>query len=107
MQVLKVDSKDGRVLWSAEPGGLVNYVSGKFLYTWVSYMPEEPDEDDLYREPEKERPPSMRIRRISPKDGHVVWEHAQERAPLDIQFDKNSIRLVFKKEVQVLKFLTF
>ncbi len=49
----------------------------------------------------------MRIRRISPKNGHIVWEYYQQRAPLDIQFDKNTIRLVFKKEVQVLKFLTF
>ena len=36
-----------------------------------------------------------------------MWEHYQERAPLDAQFDGNSIALVFKKEVQVLKFLAF
>ena len=36
-----------------------------------------------------------------------MWEYYQERAPLDIQFDKNVIRMVFKKEVQVLKFHTF
>jgi hypothetical protein len=34
-----------------------------------------------------------------------MWEHFQQRAPLDIQFDRNTIRLVFRKEVQVLRFL--
>jgi hypothetical protein len=104
--VLKVDAKDGRVLWSAEPGGPINYLSGKFLYTVSFYQPEESDEDNPYA-PESNRAPFLRIRRISPRNGHILWEHGQERAPLDIQFDKNTIRLVFKKEVQVLRFLTF
>jgi outer membrane protein assembly factor BamB len=104
--VLKVDSHDGKVLWSTEPGGLVNYVSGKFLYTVAYRMAEEPDEDDPSSN-ENAPPPYLRIRRISPKDGHMLWEHDEPRAPLDIQFDKNLIRLVFKKEVEVLKFLTF
>jgi hypothetical protein len=30
----------------------------------------------------------------------------QPRAPFDVQFDGDSIELVFKKEVQVLKFLS-
>ena len=49
----------------------------------------------------------MSIKRLNPKNGRVMWEHVQQRAPVDVQFDQNSIRLVFKKEVQVLKFLTF
>jgi hypothetical protein len=35
----------------------------------------------------------------------VMWEHVEERAPLDLQFDQNTIRLVFRKEVEVLRFL--
>ena len=104
--VLKVDSRDGKVLWSVQPGGLLTYVSGKFLYTVASRMPEEADEDDPSRD-ENAPPPYLRIRRISPKDGHMLWEHYQARAPVDIQFDKNTIRLVFRKEVQVLRFLAF
>lgn len=40
-----------------------------------------------------------------PANGRIMWEHFQQRAPLDVEFDKNTIRLVFKKEVQVLRFL--
>jgi outer membrane protein assembly factor BamB len=104
--VLKVSAKDGRILWDVEPGGFVNYVSGKFVYTVAFYQPDEPDEDNPYT-PEETRPPFLRIRRISPKDGHIIWEHGQPRAPLDVQFDRNTIRLVFKKEVEVLRFLSF
>jgi hypothetical protein len=106
--VAKIDPRNGKVLWTAEPGGLVNYVSGKFLFTVQSYMPPEPDEDDLVAQEEgPKHPPYMRIKRINTSNGHIVWEHFQQRAPLDVQFDKNVIRLVFKREVQVLKFLAF
>ncbi len=36
-----------------------------------------------------------------------MWEHQQDRCPFDIRFDKNSIELVFKREVQVLHYLSF
>jgi hypothetical protein len=101
--VVKLDPRNGKILWTAEPGGLVNYASGKFLYTVVSYMPEEPEESDPYHEDPP--PPYLRIKRIDPRTGRVNWEHFQQRAPVDIQFDENTIRMVFKKEVQVLKFL--
>ena len=54
-----------------------------------------------------ETPPYVKIKMLNPKNGHEVWEHFQQRAPLDVEFEKNTIRLVFRKEVQVLKFLTF
>jgi hypothetical protein len=53
-----------------------------------------------------ETQPYLRIKRINPRNGRVMWEHFQQRAPLDVQFEGNIIRLVFKKEVQVLKFLS-
>jgi len=37
----------------------------------------------------------------------VMWEHVQKRAPLDVEFDQNTIQLVFKHEVQVLRFVAF
>ena len=51
-------------------------------------------------------PPHVRIKRLDPGNGHVLWEHYQGRAPLDVQFDKNTIQLLFKKEVQFLKFFS-
>jgi hypothetical protein len=104
---MKVDSKDGKVLWSREPGGLVNHVVGKYIFVVQYYMPPEEDEDSHTIETGFETPPYLRIRRLNPKNGSEIWEHFQQRAPLDIAFEKNTIRLVFKKEVQVLKFMAF
>jgi hypothetical protein len=103
---IKMDPRTGAVLWRGQLGGLINCVSGKFIYAVDSYMPEEPDED-YPSQTESQWNPFLRIKRINPRSGSIMWEHTQQRAPLDIQFDKNSIRLVFKKEVQVLRFLTF
>jgi outer membrane protein assembly factor BamB len=105
--VKKIRGNTGEVLWTAELGGLLNYVSGKYMFTVQSYQPFE-DEDASPYTPESgfETPPYVKIKRIDPKNGHVLWEHFQQRAPLDVQFDKNTIRLVFKKEVQVLRFFS-
>jgi hypothetical protein len=106
--VLKLDPRTGKTLWKAEPGGLVNYVSGKFIYSLYSYAPDEDDEgmggytvDSIMG-----RHSTLSIKRLNPSNGHVIWEHCQDRCPCDVRFDKNSIRLVFKKEVQVLRFFS-
>jgi hypothetical protein len=36
-----------------------------------------------------------------------LWEVHQDRCPVAVQFDENSIELIFKREVQVLRFLAF
>ncbi len=106
--VLKIDSRTGKNLWTAQPGGLVNYVSGPFVYTVQSYAADDDEEESPYTvQTGFEIPAYLRIKRINPKTGHQMWEHFQQRAPLDVQFDKNCIQLVFKKEVQVLRFLSF
>jgi hypothetical protein len=104
-----VDSAKGKILWQVEPGGLVNYVHGKVVLVAQSYGLSGPSEDEDGGGPMSgfETPPHLRIRRLNPRNGHEVWEYFQERAPLDIGFDNNTVRLVFKKEVQVLKFTTF
>lgn len=101
--LLKIDPQTGRTLWSVKPGGFISYLSGKFIYTVQFYDPgdEEASPTGI------QLPAYMRLRRISPSDGRVLWEHDQERAPLDVRFKGNSIQIVFKKEVQVLKFLSF
>jgi hypothetical protein len=101
--ILKVDSHNGKILWSQASRGLVNYVSGNLVLTAASFMPEAQEGPDTGLE----KSPWLRIWRIHPGSGREVWEHFQERAPLDLAFDKNRIRLVFKKEVQVLKYPAF
>jgi hypothetical protein len=104
--LFKVDSKSGRTLWSIKPGGYISYLSGKFIYTVESYDPNPADEEaanDLTAALQK--PPYLHIARIRPADGRVLWEHTQERAPIDTRFNDNSIELIFKKEVQVLRYL--
>jgi hypothetical protein len=102
--ILKIDPRTGATLWTAEPGGLINHVSGKYIYSVQYFMPD--DEED---EPEMvtgfEARPYLKIKRINPSNGKEMWEHFQQRGPLDVQIEKNTIHLVFKKEVQVLKFL--
>jgi len=106
--VLKLDPRTGKTLWSVKPGGFISYLSGKFLYTVRWYDPNPTDAVVLSDTMQGlQKPPYLRIARISPKDGHLLWEHYQDRAPFDIRFDKNSIELVFKKEVQVLHYLSF
>ena len=105
--VFKVDAMTGKALWHAEREGLVGYASGKFVYTVESYVGDRDDADGL---PGVETvfhvPAFVRIRRLEPDTGRVIWNHHQPRFPLDVQFDKNSIHLLFKKEVQVLKFIS-
>ena len=104
--VMKLDPRTGKTLWSTQPGGVISYLSGKFIYTLQSYRPDDSDEDNPYTpDTGLETPPYLRLRRLDPKNGKVLWEHFQQRAPLDVQFDRNSIQLVFKKEVQVLRYL--
>jgi hypothetical protein len=104
----KIDSRTGKTLWTQHTPGMIHYVSGKFVYALESYMP--PDEEELTRplvQTGLETPPYLRITRINPETGRTLWEHFQQRGPVDVRFDKNRIRLVFKKEVQALKFLSF
>jgi outer membrane protein assembly factor BamB len=104
--VMKLEPRTGKVLWTAEPGGLVNYVSGKFIYVMHSYQADD-DEDSAtsIADTLASHGSELVIKRINPRNGHVMWHYGDERAPVDVQFDRNTIRLVFRKEVQVLSFL--
>ncbi|HLH54303.1 MAG TPA: PQQ-binding-like beta-propeller repeat protein [Verrucomicrobiae bacterium] len=101
--VLKIDSRSGKILWSEDTPGLVSYVRNALVLTAGSFSPPESDGPDTGLE----KPPWLRIRRLNPRDGREVWEYFQDRAPLDVAFDGNMIRLIFKKEVVVLRFPTF
>ena len=106
--VIKVNPQIGKTLWVTQSAGMISYLSGKFIYSVQSYRPPDEDEDNPYTvDTGFETKPYLRIRRINPKNGHQMWEYFEQRAPFDVQFDKNSIQVVFKKEVEVLKYLTF
>ena len=102
---LKVDPQTGRILWKAEPGNFISYLAGKFIYTYyVNYGGDDSGMADLAGI--TPTPSFVRIRRINPRNGEIMWDYQQMRAPLNLQFSGNTIQLVFKKEVQVLKFLS-
>jgi hypothetical protein len=101
--LLKIDPRTGKTLWTVMPGGFISYLSGKYIYTVQSYDPGDQGGSPLGIE----LPAYLKIRRISPADGHVLWEKDDDRAPLAVRFQDNSIALVFKKEVQVWRFVSF
>jgi hypothetical protein len=107
--LFKVDPKTGKTLWSCKPDGYVSYLSGKFIYVLDSYDPNPTDEDVLNdMTASLQKSAFLRIARINPKDGRMMWEYFdRERCPVYARFDNNSIELIFKREVQVLRYLTF
>lgn len=106
--ILKLDPKTGRQLWNTTSLGFITYVSGKFVYTMQAYQPADAADDSPYGVVQTgfETQPFVRIRRVNPTNGEQMWEHYEQRAPVDAQFDRNTIRLVFRKEVELLRFFS-
>jgi hypothetical protein len=104
---LKIDPRTGKQLWSMKPGGFISYLSGKFIFTVQSHGVSEVEARTAAVAGINPDPPFLHIRRINSRNGRVAWDYQQGRAPLDVQFNGNMIELVFPKEVQVLKFLSF
>jgi outer membrane protein assembly factor BamB len=103
--LMKVDPQTGKTLWRIKPGGFISYLSGKFIYTVQASDPNPFDEEQM-SDMALTKPPYFRIARIDPKNGRILWEHYQDRVPFDVRFQDNTIELVFKREVQVLKFIS-
>jgi hypothetical protein len=107
--VLKLDPKNGKEIWKHSMGGKIAYLSGKYIYTLSYSMPR--DDDDEFDENLAvlglESKPYIRIRRISPRNGRVLWDHHEPRGALDVKIHNNTFQVVMKKEVQVLKFISF
>jgi outer membrane protein assembly factor BamB len=105
--IMKVDPANGTILWKYNPGGYISYLSGKFIYSYRYYDPG--DEEDQMSDSAANimGTANLKIIRINPANGHVMWEHDEGRAPVDVKFDQNMISLVLKKEVEVLRFLSF
>ncbi|HEX4263441.1 MAG TPA: PQQ-binding-like beta-propeller repeat protein [Verrucomicrobiae bacterium] len=103
--VLRVDCKTGKVLWDVQPGGFVSHVDGKFVFCFASHQAPDLDPDSLTTLPGMLNS-AMDLRRLDPGNGKVTFDYAEQRAPLSVRFKGNIIELVFRKEVEVVKFLT-
>lgn len=106
--VQKLEGATGKPLWKIDREGAATYASGKFLYTIDSYRGDQLAEHGVdsiktifYVGP------FIRLRRIDMATGKVEWSHVQERFPMDVRIEKNTFQLLFKKEVQLLKFMSF
>jgi len=107
--VSKLEPKTGKTLWTVKPGGCVSYLSGQFIYLIEAYDPNPTDEDDLNdMTTALQKPAYLRISRLRPSDGRILWDYydSLDRCPVNWSFDGNSIQLIFKREVQVLRYLT-
>lgn len=106
--VIKLDAKTGKEIWKHSMGGTIAHLDSKYIYT-MSYIG--PLDDDEELSPEMvamgvQTKPYLRIRRINPKNGRVMWDYYQPRGPLDVKIHENTFQVVLKKEVQVLKFIS-
>jgi len=104
--ILKLNAKTGATVWKLNQEGLVSYVSGKYVYTTFTHAGDDSVGSLLGMKTAFDLPPHIRIKRLDPGNGRVMWDHYQERFPLDFHFDKNTIQLLFKKEMVVLKYFT-
>jgi outer membrane protein assembly factor BamB len=100
----KLDPKNGKTLWSIKPGGFISYLSGKFIYAVQSYDPN-PLDAETVNDMALQKPAYLRIIRINPQNGRLYWEYYDDSCPVNIRFDENSIELVYKREVDVLRYL--
>lgn len=104
-QIIKVDPKTGKTLWSREGAKHICYLWKKYIYTMDENAGPDPDGEGLGMNTGLETPAFIRIRRIDAGSGRILWEHVQKRCPIDLHFHENTIQLMFRNEVQELKFL--
>ena len=104
-QIIKVDPKTGKTLWTRAGAKHIAYMWKKYIYTTDSAEGDDPDGEGMGTISGVSFPAFLRIRRIDAGTGQIVWEHVQKRAPLDMHFHENTIQLMFRNEVQHLKFL--
>jgi len=100
--ILKVEEGTGRVAWKIEGRGWVSHASGKLIYAVESHPGVE--ESPLNVGGMKAH---VRIYRLNPSDGRMVWEYYQGRYPLDISFHENGFALLFRRQAMLNRFWSF
>ena len=96
--LVKVDPRDGRVIWTLKQRGQTCLFSGKFFYGVEAHY-------GGGRRFGKDVPAHTRFYRLHPRDGRVIWDHVELQYPVDIDFRDNRIVALFPGEVRVLEFL--
>lgn len=105
--ISKIDGSTGKPIWRIEREGAIAYVSGPFVYALESYKGDDDAADGVEGfNTVFHVSPYVRIKRIEPASGRVLWHHFQQRFPLDVRFDRNTFQILFKKEAQLLKFIS-
>ena len=99
--ILKVDPRTGKTLWTKRNLGRLARATGKFLYAveWALG-------DDDSGLPIGVMKAHVRVHRLDRGSGKVLWEHYERRAPIAFDAHGTAIGILFKKEVEVLKFLS-
>lgn len=97
--IVKVDPRDGKVLWSLRQTGQMNLFSGKFFYAAEAHA------GGGVRFNQKV-PAHTRFYRLHPRDGRVIWDHVEQGYPVDVDFRDNRIVALFEDQVRVLEFLS-
>jgi hypothetical protein len=97
--IMKVDPRNGKMIWTLKQRGQSCLFSGKYFYA-VEAIP------GGGKRFGKKVPDYTRIYRLHPRDGRVMWDHVETQLPVDIDFRDNHILALFPKEVKVLKFLS-
>jgi outer membrane protein assembly factor BamB len=104
--ILKIDPATGRTVWTSKGNGFISYLSGPFIYTLQTFNPG--DEEDQLSDATAGlmKPALTRIIRLNSSNGQSDWQYDESLAAMNVQFDDNFIRIIFKKEVRVLHFLS-
>ena len=106
--VQKIAAQTGKILWTAKPAGHVSYVSGNIIYATQTYdSGYDPDEENSDMMAGLQKEDYFRVVRLDPKSGRALWIYEEQKSPSSVHFHDTSIELIFKKEVQVLKYMTF
>jgi hypothetical protein len=98
--VLKLDPANGKSLWDLPRRTQSCRASGKFIYAMDASMGEP---GTLTRRP---TPEYMKLFRLENDTGLVRWEHYDRRMPLRWDCQDNTIVLLFRNELQMVKFLS-
>jgi len=98
--VLKLDPANGKSLWDLPRRTQSCRASGKFIYAMDASMGEP---GTLTRRP---TPEYMKLYRLENDTGLVRWEHYDKRMPLSWDCQDNTIVLLFRNELQIVKFLS-
>ena len=97
--LMKLDPRNGKVLWTLKQRGQTCVFSGKFFYSVEA-------QSGGGRRFGKEVPAHTRFYRLHPRDGRIIWDHVEQQYPVDIDFRDNKILALFPGEVRVLEFLS-